>query len=158
MRNVLFIFSLLLWNALSLNAQGETRFYAEVKATEVAVGDPVKVSFVLENGKNNGRFTPPDWQAAGFMVLGSSQSSNISIMNGETTSSATYHYTITPMEEGVWTIPSVRIMSGGVELQTQPIEIKAVPNADGTRPSRPRANPYEDQRPEPKKRIKTIKM
>ncbi|HLP93205.1 MAG TPA: BatD family protein [Saprospiraceae bacterium] len=158
MRNVLFIFSLLLWNALSLNAQGETRFYAEVKATEVAVGDPVKVSFVLENGKNNGRFTPPDWQAAGFLLLGSSQSSNISISNGEATSSATYQYTITPMEEGTWTIPSVRIKSNGTELQTQSIEIHAVPNADGTRPARPRSNPFEEPAPEPKKRIKTIKM
>ena len=158
MRNVLFIFTLLLWNALSLNAQAETRFYAEVKSTEVAVGEPIRVSFVLENGKNNGRFTPPDWQSAGFLLLGSSQSSNISIMIGETTASATYYYTITPMEEGVWTIPSVRIKSGDAELQTQPIEIKAVPNAEGTRPARPRSNPFEEPVPEPKKRIKTIKM
>jgi hypothetical protein len=62
------------------------------------------------------------------------------------------------MEEGVWTIPSVRIKSGDAELQTQPIEIKAVPNAEGTRPARPRSNPFEEPVPEPKKRIKTIKM
>lgn len=157
MRKVLFIFSFLLFSALHAIAQNEPRFYAEATPLEVAVGEPIKVSFNLENGKNSGRFTPPDWEAAGFMALGSSQSSSISIMNGESRASASYIYTITPLEAGVWTIPSVIIKNGNGELRTEPITITATPNADGAAPALPKRSPAPNNS-EPKKKIKTIKM
>lgn len=165
MRNVLIIFSLVVLNFLSASAQNEARFYAEVlpavtgqeNAPEVTVGEPIKVSFILENGKNNGRFSPPDWEAAGFVVLGSSQSSNISIMNGQTSASASYNFTITPAEEGTLIIPAVSIKNGDSELSTKPITIQALPNADGVRPALPKRSPA-PQQSEPKKRFKTIRM
>lgn len=156
MRNVLFVFSLVVLNFLSACAQGETRFYAEANPVEVAVGEPIKVSFILENGRNNGRLNPIDWEAAGFMVLGSSQSSNISILNGQRSASATFSYTITPMEEGNLSIPSVSIRNGDEELHTEPLAIQALPNPDGIKPQ-PRNFPAQPQN-EPKKRIKTIRM
>lgn len=158
MRNVFFISSFLfLISQGCLLAQSETRFYAESSAREVAVGEAVKITFILENGKNSSRFTPPDWEAAGFLVLGSSQSSNISIMNGQTSASASYHFTITPMEEGAWTVPSVSIKNGETELHTEPIMIQALPNADGIRPANPKRAPAPTEEA-PRKRTKTIKI
>lgn len=157
MRYQIFFSALLLLSSLGLNAQGEPRFYAEASPLEVAVGEPIRVSFKLENGQNAGRFTPPDWAAAGFVQLGSSQSSNISMMNGQTTASISYSYTITPTESGTLTIPALRIWSNDREFSTEPIQIQATGNPDGLRPSRPQRAPITPQ-PEPKSRIKTIKM
>jgi len=157
MRNVLFIFMLVVLNFLSATAQNETLFYAEVNSTEAAVGEPIEVTFILQNGKKNGKFTPPVWESAGFVVLGSSQSSSISIMNDETNTYASYNYTVTPAEAGTLTIPSVSIKNGETELHTKPITIKALPNADGVSPVLPKRSP--DQAPNaPKKKYKTIRM
>jgi uncharacterized protein (DUF58 family) len=170
MRTVLFIFSLVVLNFLSASAQSETRFYVESSLPEgqkpdglkeVAVGTSFKVSFFLENGQNNGKFTPPDWEAAGFMVLGSSQSSNYSISNGKATASAAYHYTVTPIREGILTLPSVSIKNGDQELKTESITLQALPGADGISPSKPNSKPNKTpSKPpaEPKKPFKTIWM
>jgi hypothetical protein len=170
MRTVLFIFSLVVLNFLSASAQSETRFYVETSLSdghkqdglkEVAIGTSFKVSFFLENGQNNGKFTPPDWEAAGFMVLGSSQSTNYAISNGKATTSAAYHFTVTPIQEGVLTIPSVSIKNGDQELKTESITLQALPGADGVRPDKSNSKPnITPAKPpvEPKKRIKTIWM
>ena len=166
MRNLFFISALVLWGTHCVTAQNEPRFYVETGlpaatrqegAVEVVVGQAVQVSFILENGKNNGRFNPPDWEAAGFMLLGSSQSSNVSIMNGVTTASASYNFTVTPIAEGALTIPSVRIKNGDGELSTEPIAIQALPSADGVSPALPKRSPAKPQI-EPKKKFKTINM
>ncbi|MFN0216339.1 MAG: BatD family protein [Saprospiraceae bacterium] len=157
MRTLFFIFSFLFWVTLTATAQNEARFYVEANPVEVAVGDPIKVSFILENGKNNGRFTPPDWEAAGFMLIGSSQSSNLSFINGQTSSSASYNFTITPLEAGNFTIPAVSLNNDGAELNTEPVAIKVLANADGISPTLPKRSPAQPQR-EPKKKYKTIKM
>lgn len=157
MRNVFFISSLFLLTVQGLNAQGEARFYAETSATEVMVGETFKISFILENGKNSSRFSPPDWAAVGFMLLGSSQSSNFSIQNGQTTASASYHYTLTPTEPGNLTIPALSIKNGDGELYTEPIQIQALPNPDGTAPENPKRTPN-PATPAPKRSFKTIRM
>jgi len=170
MRTVLFIFSLVVLNFLSVSAQSETRFYVESSLPagqkqddlkEVAVGTSFKVSFFLENGQNNSRFTPPDWEAAGFMLLGSSQSSNYSISNGKATTSAAFHFTVTPIREGILILPSVSIKNGDQELKTESITLQALQGADGIRPdksnSKPNITPAKPPA-EPKKRLKTIWM
>lgn len=159
MRNSLFILSFLLLNALSAAAQDETRFYVKADPSEAAVGEQIEVSFILENGKNTGRFMPPDWEAAGFIVLGSNQSSSISIVNGQSSASASYNYTITPAEAGNLTIPSVSIKTAEGELHTEAITIKAIAGADGDRLATPKRSPATPApQNDSKKGIKTIKM
>ena len=153
MRNLFFTLTLFLISQ-GLSAQSETRFYAEANKSEVAVGEPLKITFNLENGKNSSKFSPPDWEKAGFLLLGSSQSSNISIMNGQSSSSAAYNYTVTPLEEGTWTIPSVSIKNGDGELSTEAITIIALPNPNGEQPKRSTAPAPR----EPKKRFKTVRI
>jgi len=166
MRTLLSIFSLIVLNLLNARAQNETRFYVESSLSaenkqeglsSIAIGTPFKVSFFLENGQNSGRFTPPDWGAAGFRVLGSSQSSSVSIGNDQASSSAAYHFTVTPIQEGVLTIPSVRIKNGDQELKTESITLQALPGANGIYPNAPKTAPAKPPA-DPKKRIKTIWM
>jgi hypothetical protein len=165
MRTVLTIFSLVVLNVLGVTAQNETRFYVESslsagnqqELSSVAVGAPFKVSFFLENGKNNGKFMPPNWEAAGFRVLGSSQSSSISINNGQTLASSAYHFTVTPIQEGILTIPSVSIQNGDQELKTESISIQALPGSEDIRPKTPNGAPSKPPL-EPKRRFKTIWM
>ncbi len=159
MRHVLFISSFVVLIAQSLVAQSETKFYAESSVKEIRVGESFRVSFVLENGKNNSRFSPPDWEAAGFLALSSSQSSNFSITNGQSMASATYQYTLTPLGEGTLTIPAMSIKSGDQDFFTEPITIVALPGSDSPRPEYHKRNtPATPPQVEPKKRIKTIKM
>ncbi|MDX1909996.1 MAG: BatD family protein [Saprospiraceae bacterium] len=158
MRNTVLIFSFFLSALTGVFAQNQARFYAEANPAAVAVGEAIRVTFTLENAKSAGKFTPPDWDAAGFIVLGSSQSSSISIANGETTSSATYYYTITPAEAGDWIIPSVSIKTSEGELRSDPITVHATPHPDGIKPGSQKRMPARPSIAEPKKRIKTIKM
>jgi hypothetical protein len=157
MRKLFFVLSCCFFSAHWVSAQGEPRFYAEVDHSEIALGQTVRVSFILENGKGNSRITPPDWSSAGLTVVGSSQSSSMSIMNGETRSTASYNYTVAPADTGIVTIPAASVKSGSTELRTEPIVIKVRPGADGLSPVQPQRSPYQPSS-EPKKKIKTIKM
>lgn len=154
----LFVFSIAVLSALNVSAQDKTRFYAEASTTKAVVGETIEVVFNLENGKGNAKFSPPDWEAAGFVALGSSQASSISIANGETRSAAKYTFNITPAEAGTLTIPSVSIKNGGEELRTEPIQIQALPNADGTAPERRSKNQPAWPQPKPKKSYKTTRL
>lgn len=154
MRTVLLIYSLAVLNVFSATAQDETRFFAEANRAELAVGEPLSVTFQLENGQNSSRIAPVDWESAGFMVLGSSQSSSISIIDGQTSTTAAYQFNVTPFEAGTRIIPSATIRSGEQELHTDPISIQVLPSPDGTSPrSKPLKKP-EYGNP----RVKTIKM
>lgn len=157
MRKLFFVLSCCFFSAHWASAQGEPRFYAEVNPTEVALGQPVRVSFILENGKGNNRIAPPDWSSAGLTVVGSSQSSSVSIMNGETRATASYNYTVAPADTGVVTIPAASVKIGNTEMRTEPVTIKVRPSADGLSPAQPQRSPYQPS-PEPKKKIKTIRM
>lgn len=152
MRNTLFIFALMALATLNASAQSEPRFTAAASQTEVAVGETFEVVFTLENAQNAGRFAPPDWEAAGFALLSSSQSSNFSMSNGEVSSSASYKFVLSPLSTGVMEIPSVSIKSGEEELRTTPLQIVALPSPDGSGPIVPRPGS------EPKKKIKTVRM
>lgn len=158
MRKLLFVLSCCFFSAPWALAQEEPRFYAEVTPTELAVGQTVRVSFILENGTGNHRIIPPDWSSAGLTVVGSSQSSSMSIMNGETHSTASYHYTVAPTDTGTVVIPAATVKIGNTEMRTEPVTIKVRPSADGLSPELPQRSPYHPPSSEPKKKIKTIKM
>ena len=154
MRTVLLIFSLAVLKVLSASAQDETRFIVETNRTTLAVGEPLTVTFRLENGQNSSRIAPIDWESAGFMVLGSSQSSSISIVNGQASTTAAYQFNVTPVEEGTQIIPSATIRNGEKELHTEPLSVQVLPNPDGTSPRTQPEKRKETRNP----RIKTIKM
>lgn len=152
MHKTFFCIAFVFLHLLNLAAQGETRFFAEAKPGSVAVGESITATFILENGLNNARFSPPDWELAGFKVLGSAHSSNISIQNGQKNSSTRYTFTLTPISTGQLSIPTVRIKSGDQTLQTEPILIQALPGSKDSQPPPKNSQPSRD----PQKRVKTI--
>ncbi|MEI6407938.1 MAG: BatD family protein [Bacteroidota bacterium] len=157
---VFLLFFMLVFSTLTVQGQengrnADLKFYAEASDTEVLAGEQLTVTFHLENGQG-GRFTPPDWDAAGFTVLGSNQSSSISIINGETTSSLTYNYVVIPREPGKLEIPSAAILIGKKEYHTETLPIKVSPNPDGT-VQKPRAANPRNSRAVPQKEEKLKK-
>ena len=162
MRNTLLILTLFVLSAGCAWAQGETRFFAktEPEGEEVAVGEAIEVSFTLENGSGTGKLGPIDWESAGFVLMGSSQSSSISISGGETRASASYNFTVMPSEAGEKTIPAVSIKVGGKEWWSEPIKLHVLPGDENAVPRNYKRSPAVPSQPdpEPKKKIKTIRM
>lgn len=140
----------------------DLKFYVEASQTELLLGNQLTVTFHLENGQG-GRFNPPNWDDAGFTLLGSNQSSNFSIINGTTTSSVTYNYSLMPNREGDLQIPAASIVAGKKEYHTEPLAIHVSPNPDGIvqkpRPAAPRKSPETQPSQEKlKKPIKTSRI
>lgn len=128
-----------------------------VSKTELRIGESLKVTFKVENNRN-GRFTPPEWEAAGWVSVSNSQSSNYTLSGGEMVSSATYEYTLMPQDTGALEIPAGILKSGGHEISTDPVFIYVKPGKDGETKlygtQERRTLPSDD----PKKRIKTIRL
>lgn len=91
----------------------------EVDKKEVVRGDTVTFSITAEG--ENVEF-PVLKEIDGFPILGASQRSNISIINGETTRSVTKSYTFAPMRDV--TIPSLVVKVDGNVYRTDPIAIR----------------------------------
>lgn len=82
-------------------------------------------------------FSSPDIQPLeqDFVILGRNQSSQTSIINGQSSSSTRWNYTLAPRREGTLTIPAIRL---GKEV-SQPISIEVFPSgaSAGTVPGSP---------------------
>lgn len=129
----------------------------ELTQTEVPAGEPFEVVFELENN-NGGSFYPPDFESAGFTVVGTSQSSNITFNNGVGKSSQMYKYRVMARDTGNLEIPSARFTEGSRELITEPQTIHVLPNDAFFSPPQPSEDPMEKRRKELKKKIKTIHL
>lgn len=140
-------------------AQQNASISVELPGQEVAVGAPFEVKFTVENSRN-GRFTPPDWDAAGLTLLGSSQSSSFSISNGAATSSAIYEYQLMASDTGTIEIPAAILKDGNTELRTEAKKLRILPGDGDFRPAprqKSRTNPQSTP-DDPKKKLKTIRM
>jgi hypothetical protein len=138
-------------------AQKPPECSVSVSKTELRIGESLKVTFKVENNRN-GRFTPPEWNAAGWASVSSSQSSSYTLSGGEMISSATYEYTLMPQDTGLLEIPAGVLESGNREISTDPISIYVKPGKEGETKlygtQERRTLPSDD----PKKRIKTIRL
>lgn len=94
----------------------------------------------------------PDWEAAGFEVRGGpNQSSQMSIINGQSKSSVTYSYYVEPRDTGTYYIPSVSIVNGEKEYKTEALKISVFPNPNKiieTPQRKMHSNPFWDDQPE----------
>jgi hypothetical protein len=136
-------------------AQKAPECSVSVSKTELRIGESLKVTFKVENNRN-GRFTPPEWNAAGWASVSNSQSSSYTLSGGEMISSATYEYTLMPQDTGLLEIPAGVLESGNHEISTDPVNVKPGKEGEtklyGTQERR--TLPSDD----PKKRIKTIRL
>ncbi len=116
----------------------ELNFNATVDRTTVGLGETFTLN-VLVSGENIGNVPSPKLpDMPDFNILGrsSSQSTNISFVNGRMTqqSSINYIYTISPKKIGKFTIGACKIDYQGKTYETQPIEIEVVKGATQTVP------------------------
>lgn len=114
------------------NIQSQSSLSVQVSTDSLLFGNPLKVSFVVENASTDG-FEAPDFE--GFnIVSGPSFSTSVSIINGAMSQSGTVTYWLEPQETGVYYIPPAYLaLDSGESLESQPIEILVVPNPDGIR-------------------------
>jgi len=118
---------------------GEFNFTATVDRTTVGLGETFTLN-VSVNGENiSGVPAPKLPELPDFNVLGrsSSQSTNISFINGKMTqqTTITFIYTLSPKKIGRFTIGPCRIDYQGKTYETQPIEIEVVKTATQATPT-----------------------
>lgn len=143
------------FQGMAQHPSGTPRFYAKTETTRVQAGTPFEVQFRYENGQG-GKFTEPDWQQAGLSVLGSGQSSSISINNGVTVASMRYEFSVVARDTGLIQIPPATLKDGKNTYQTEPImlHVSGEPVSD---PETPASYPDQQPAPKPEKLKKTIK-
>ena len=128
MRRILFsllvILTLMGWmvHATTVHAQGTTEFTAAVDRTSLAVDETLTLTLSLSApGVNAPQLTLPSLQD--FSVVGTGQSTQMSIINGDTTTTTIYTYQLQPLTTGSLSIPGLRLDLNGQTLSTDPITV-----------------------------------
>lgn len=139
-KTMLLVFVLCHFGAV-LSAQNEARFVASVSTDSVLLGNYFEVKFSVENGQGE-QFEPPAF--TDFMVVaGPNMSSSYSMINGKVKQELSYTYFLEPKDVGVFYIGPASIKIDGKTLESQPIEILAVPNPDGIKQKNAVVNPWQ---------------
>lgn len=96
---------------------------ATLDRATVAVGESATLTLVFEGGSPK---TPPALpRLQNLRTTVGSQSSQFSWVNGKSTSSVTYTYSLTPVQPGDFTIPPITAEVDGKTLSSPPITLKA---------------------------------
>ena len=98
---------------------------AEVDQTRLTIDEQVILT-VTVNGDFLNIPRPDLSQLQNFVVVSSSTSTQVSIVNGKMTSQGVFIYRLQPLEEGNLIIASIEVNIGGQIYQTEPIEIEVV--------------------------------
>src|ERR1051326_4032954 len=121
-----FRFGVWLWLFLlplaALPAPGS--FTAQLDRDSVAAGESVTLTLTFEGVSPKG---PPNLPGLpNIQASYSGQSSSFTIVNGETTSSISFTYTLVPTQPGEIAIPSMQAQVGGQVLTSQPLRLKVL--------------------------------
>jgi len=128
MKNILLLICVQL--SLNLLAQEEA-FSVQISSDSILLGNSFEVKFTATNVKMT------DFDAPNFadfdLVGGPNQSTSMSMMNGETSSTTSFSYILQAREVGTFFITPASANIEGEMRETQPIEINVLPNPDGIR-------------------------
>jgi len=95
---------------------------SSVNKTTVALNDTLQLTISISgDSRSLPYFSLPTLQD--FNIYGSSQSKNMSIVNGKVSNSINYVYTLSPKKVGEYEIPSFQLKYDGQTYETQPIKI-----------------------------------
>lgn len=104
----------------------EVRFIAKANKTEVQLGDFIIIQFSINTSFK--KFEPPAFE--GFRILsGPNQSSSVSIINGQISSSYTISYYLQPLSEGEYTIGPAKVLLSMGWIESNTIKIKVLPSS-----------------------------
>ncbi|HEY6195130.1 MAG TPA: BatD family protein [Candidatus Eisenbacteria bacterium] len=126
---------LLLALGAGLATAGDLEFSAAVDRTTVGVGEQLELTLTVRGEDMLSAPSPTLPPLPDFTLLGSSssQSTSISIMNGQMKKQATVNfvYALAPRRLGTATIPACRLVYQGKTYESQPIEITVVKAPQG---------------------------
>ncbi len=116
----------------------------DVSPRELGINQFVQFSIII-NGQDNGRaptFSPGLVEGDFQLASGNpSVQSQMSIVNGQASSSKTFTYLLRPTKKGKLTLPGQTLVYNGKQYKTQPIEIQV---GDEVRTVQRRRDPFED--------------
>lgn len=119
---ITFLLSLLLWGGGDM-ALAQNPIQAEVDRSTLSVDEQLTLRVTVTGETLN--IPSPDVSALqDFAVVGSSTSTQVSIINGQMTSQGVYIYRLQPLNTGQLTIPPVTIVIDGQTYQTDPISVE----------------------------------
>lgn len=114
---------LLLLAVIPRPAQGQSPLTATVDRTTLSTDDTVLLTVTVNaEGANIASPTLPD--LPNFNIVGSSQSSQISIINGSISTQMIYSYRLQPLETGKLVIDPIEASLNGQTYQTEPITVQ----------------------------------
>lgn len=107
---------------LGATASHAASFSASLDPRTTFVGEPVTLTLVFEGGNPT---TAPEIPAPdGLTIQFAGQSQNRSFVNGRMTASVSLTYSVTPLREGDFVLPSLSANFGGQTFTTQPLPLK----------------------------------
>ena len=115
-------------------ASAQSPVTAEVDRTSLSTGDTLTLTIRLEGANAANPGLPV---LDGFQVVGTSKSSQISIINGSMSSQAAYHYVLQPTRAGQLIIPAIPVIVNGQTHTTQPFTIEVTQGVAPPQPSQP---------------------
>lgn len=118
------IFSVLLLLGMYAAAV-EPKVRGALSAPTVGLGESVDYELTIEGGE--APRNPPVPNVDGLEVRGTSQSSQLSIVNMNVSRRVTITYTLVPKREGRFTIPEMEVVVDGRRLTTQPVTLNVTP-------------------------------
>src|SRR3954447_16846242 len=99
-------------------------FTATLDRDTITVGDTATLTLKFEGGDPKAVPMPPE--IPNLQIGDAGNGRNITIINGETSSSFSQNFTLTPTQPGDFDIPALRAEVGGQILTSQPLKLKAV--------------------------------
>ena len=120
-------------------AQSPELVTAQVDRNALTTAETLTLSITVNANAANSA-APKLPQLDGFQIVGSSSSSQISIINGSISSQAVYSYRLRPTRAGELTIPALGMTINGQTYNTQPITIQ-VTQGNGAAPPAPAQQP-----------------
>jgi hypothetical protein len=99
-------------------------FTASLDRGTITLGESATLSLAVEGGTPNNIQLP---QIPELRVVSSGSAQNVTFINGQASSTITYHFTLTPNRVGDYTIPALAVDVAGQKLTSQPLMLKVQP-------------------------------
>jgi hypothetical protein len=95
---------------------------ARISDGETQVGQPVRLDVIVQGARN--AEVPNDIKIEGLRLSYIGRSMQVRMLNTQVASSATYTFSVYPLQAGNFIIPAFQIRADGEILQTQPLSLK----------------------------------
>ena len=123
-------------------AIAQVKFSAQASTKDMGKSDYVEIQFVVENAKDIANLQPPEF--ADFTIIqGPSQSTGMSVVNGNMTQYRGISYLLQPKKTGTLIIKPATATVDGQQMHTNPIQI-TVHNTGGQANRTPGFSPLPD--------------